>query len=203
MRKVSIEERQILLQLIKSCEYFHLSEKQSIGCISKILNRNISRRTYYSYKRKQYSNDIFIRLKESIYKSSIDKLSILLLNDDADLEVRAKVNELVAGQFPDKEKPPFLPPSQYISENNENMKDKVKYVLTKNRHFKETKNLSKNRLNSIPINATIREEFIKCGKVNCNQCPHGPYYYMYWKVKSNDTKSRLRKKYLGTTDPRQ
>jgi hypothetical protein len=44
------------------------------------------------------------------------------------------------------------------------MKDKVKDVLAKIRHFKEMKNLSKDRLNSLPNNTTIREEFIKCGK---------------------------------------
>jgi hypothetical protein len=59
-------------------------------------------------------------------------LSILFLSDGADYEVRAKVNGLVAGQFPDKEKPSFLIPSQYgaeNSENSENMKYKVKDIL--------------------------------------------------------------------------
>jgi hypothetical protein len=49
----------------------------------------------------------------------------------------------------------------------------------------------------------MREEFIKCGRDACNNCPHGPYYYAYWKDKSKDNnKSKLRKKYMGTTDPR-
>lgn len=55
----------------------------------------------------------------------------------------------------------------------------------------------------IPWNATIREENIKCGKDSCNLCPHGPYFYVYWKDKSKvDIKSKLRKKYLGNIDPR-
>lgn len=199
---MSIEEQQLLLQLIKICEYYHLSEKQSIGCINNILKRNISRRSYYTYKSRLYSHDVFNRLKESIYNSSLDRLSILLFNDDAYPAVRIKANELVADQFPYKEKPSFLLPSQYYNGDNENMKDKVKDVLTKNIHFKEMEKLSKDRLNSLPKNATIREEFIKCGKINCNQCPHGPYYYAYFKDKSNGDKSKLRKKYLGTTDPR-
>ncbi len=102
---LSDNEQQLILQLMKSYEYYHLNEKQSIGCINKILNRNTSRRTYYTYKHKLYAHDVFKRLKDSIYNSHLDSLSILLLNDEADLEVRAKVNELVAGQFPDKEKP--------------------------------------------------------------------------------------------------
>ncbi len=54
----------------------------------------------------------------------------------------------------------------------------------------------------MPKNATIREEFIKCGKDICNLCPHGPYYYVYWKDKKDDNKSKLRKRHLGVIDPR-
>ena len=38
-----------------------------------------------------------------------------------------------------------------------------------------------NRAKSIPENATIRKEYIKCGKEICEQ-KHGPYYYAYWKI---------------------
>jgi hypothetical protein len=37
-----------------------------------------------------------------------------------------------------------------------------------------------NRSKSIPEYATIRKEYIKCGKEMC-QYKHGPYYYAYWK----------------------
>lgn len=201
MRRLSIKERQLLLQLLKSCVYYNLTEKQSIKCINKILSRNISRRSYYIYKRKLYSHDVFKRLKESIYSSSLDRISMLLLNDNSDLEVRAKVNKLIADQFPDEDLSP--PRSPFFSENNENMKYKLKDALEKIRQFKQMENKSNNRLNALPRNATIREEFIKCGKEACNQCPHGIYYYAYWKNKTKgNNKSKLRKKYLGATDPR-
>jgi hypothetical protein len=32
----------------------------------------------------------------------------------------------------------------------------------------------------IPLNATIRQEYAKCGDPDC-QNPHGPYLYAYWK----------------------
>src|SRR5215210_4948014 len=112
---------------MKSCEYYHLSEKQSIVCLNKILNINISRRSYYTYKRKLYSHDVFNRLKESIYNSHLDRLSILLLNDDADLEVRAKVNKLVGDQFPNKVLSHLQSP--HNNEINENLKDKLKDTL--------------------------------------------------------------------------
>jgi hypothetical protein len=44
---------------------------------------------------------------------------------------------------------------------------------------------------AIPKNATIRQEFIKCGNPDCVK-KHRPYLYAYWK----DNK-RLRKKYVG------
>jgi hypothetical protein len=46
---------------------------------------------------------------------------------------------------------------------------------------------------SVPSNATIKEERIKCGK-SCLMCPHGPYYYAYWK----SDRGKLKKKYIGT-----
>lgn len=114
------------------------------------------------------------------------------------------MNELVAGQFPDKEKPSFILPSQYHFGNDDNTKGNLKDALMKIKQFKESGKLSKDRLNSLHNNATIREEFIKCGKANCNLCPHGPYYYGYWKEKTKDgNKSKLRKRYLGASDPRQ
>ncbi len=202
MRSFVLEEQQLLLQLIKSCEYYHLSEKQSIECINKILNRNISRRTYYIYKHKLFTNDVFSRLKESIYSSHLDRISLLLLNDDADFEVRAKVNKLIADQFPDKVLSHLQYP--YITDNNENTKGEPKNTLLADiRKIKEKNRLSNDKLNPLPKNATIRGEFIKCGKEACNLCPHGPYYYSYWKEKTkDDNKSKLRKKYLGVIDPR-
>jgi hypothetical protein len=43
----------------------------------------------------------------------------------------------------------------------------------------------------IPLNATIRQEYVKCGNPDC-QNPHGPYLYAYWK---QDMK--LKKRYVG------
>ena len=56
------------------------------------------------------------------------------------------------------------------------------------------------RYETVPKNANIREEFVKCRKNNCSDCPHEPYYYTYWR--DVNTK-RLKKKYPGVIDPRQ
>jgi hypothetical protein len=43
----------------------------------------------------------------------------------------------------------------------------------------------------IPPNATIRQEYVKCGDPDC-QNSHGPYLYTYWKHNN-----KLNKKYVG------
>ena len=55
-----------------------------------------------------------------------------------------------------------------------------------------------NRSKSIPKNATIRKEYIKCGKEMC-QYKHGPYYYAYWK---DSESKKLKKKYIGDHMPK-
>jgi hypothetical protein len=50
------------------------------------------------------------------------------------------------------------------------------------------------RSKSIPKNATIRKEFVKCKKSNCYHERHGPYYYAYWK---DPETNKLKKKYIG------
>ena len=57
---------------------------------------------------------------------------------------------------------------------------------------------------TVPSKATIRFEYVKCGKINCNTCIekdyHGGYYFAYWRDKENHGK--LKKKYIGVHDPR-
>jgi hypothetical protein len=50
------------------------------------------------------------------------------------------------------------------------------------------------RSKSIPKNATIRKEYVKCKKPNCYSDRHGPFYYAYWKDPAD---KKLRKKYIG------
>ena len=43
---------------------------------------------------------------------------------------------------------------------------------------------------------TYRLEHVRCGKRGCTRCPHGPYWYAYWREEG-----RLRSRYIGTTLP--
>ena len=38
----------------------------------------------------------------------------------------------------------------------------------------------------------LREQMIRCGKPNCGRCPHGPYWYAYWREEG-----RRRSRYIG------
>jgi hypothetical protein len=55
-----------------------------------------------------------------------------------------------------------------------------------------------NRAKSIPEYATIRKEYVKCGKEMC-ELKHGPYYYAYWK---DPESKKLKKKYIGDRMPK-
>lgn len=39
---------------------------------------------------------------------------------------------------------------------------------------------------------TYRQEHVRCGKRGCTRCPHGPYWYGYWKQDG-----RTRSQYIG------
>lgn len=47
-----------------------------------------------------------------------------------------------------------------------------------------------------PLHVTYRQEEVRCGGDGCNGCPHGPYWYGYWKQDG-----RTRKMYIGRTLP--
>lgn len=43
---------------------------------------------------------------------------------------------------------------------------------------------------------TYRLEAVRCGKPNCRSCPHGPYWYAYYREGK-----RLRSRYIGRELP--
>jgi hypothetical protein len=66
---------------------------------------------------------------------------------------------------------------------------------------------SKINAKTTPDHATIRKEYVRCGKLGCEE-PHGPYYYAYWKEEEKGSvpvqskyRKKLKKKYIGTSLP--
>lgn len=43
---------------------------------------------------------------------------------------------------------------------------------------------------------TYRQERVRCGREGCTRCPHGPYWYAYWREGG-----RLRSRYIGKRPP--
>ena len=73
------------------------------------------------------------------------------------------------------------------------------------KRMKDAEESSIQRFKALPGNATIRKEYVKCGKDSC-EMSHGPYYYAYWKERiSSDNPSvtvwKLKKKYIGSHLP--
>lgn len=42
------------------------------------------------------------------------------------------------------------------------------------------------------VRVTYRQEYVRCGKDACTTCPHGPYWYAYWRENG-----RTRSQYIG------
>lgn len=47
-----------------------------------------------------------------------------------------------------------------------------------------------------PGKVTYRLEHVRCGKEGCTRCPHGPYWYAYWRERG-----RVRSRYIGKSLP--
>jgi hypothetical protein len=47
-----------------------------------------------------------------------------------------------------------------------------------------------------PLNVTYRQQAVNCGKPACSKCPHGPYWYAYWREGG-----KVRSRYIGRSLP--
>jgi hypothetical protein len=45
---------------------------------------------------------------------------------------------------------------------------------------------------ALPPTLRYRQDMVRCGRSTCTRCPHGPYWYAYWKEDG-----RTRKRYIG------
>ncbi|GBE24638.1 MAG TPA: hypothetical protein ENG98_02060 [Actinobacteria bacterium] len=50
-------------------------------------------------------------------------------------------------------------------------------------------------LGATPPDIKVRSQSVRCGKPTCSRCPHGPYWYAYWREDG-----KRRSKYLGKLD---
>jgi len=111
----------------------------------------------------------------------------------------------LASLYNDNSKKPSLDRSKPLFEHKRTSLQKV-FANANKAIDKSTKFINKiksrqlacaSRAKSIPGNATIRKEYIRCGKQMC-EIEHGPYYYAYWK---DHQSKKLKKKYIGDHMP--
>ncbi len=122
---------QFLLNLIKSCEKFNLTEKESLITISKVLGKDISRRTYYNYKKKLYGKETLQRPKDSFY--DIPAMRCLLLDCEwPDSIGNPKTNIQITEQFPNRKD--VFHNLEEQPENTKDISEQIKLIVDKYNH---------------------------------------------------------------------
>jgi hypothetical protein len=178
MLQLSDKEKQLLLYLITNCEIYQLNEKEALIYIKNKFPKVISRRTYYNYKNQMYldhsKNASFFRLfrLRSSRQRSKDITSLSLISHREriirDGLTNANINY---GEFAKLDDHKLSVKKMYekagsIIKQGEGLVAKMK----------SKKEIIKRNSKRIPENATIREEYVRCGKDFCLRCEHGPYY---------------------------
>lgn len=142
-------------------------------------------------------------IKKSIYNSKTLKCFLLYLDERLEPD-GFNIHKHISEQFPDQDS------IFHITKEQEENILRVNKKITSNFFIpdvsKDPSYSNLTRVNQLPKNYTIREEYIRCGKEKTNKCKslsHGPYYYAYWREDSvGSHNNNLRKKYLGTIDSR-
>lgn len=198
MVKLTNKEKRILAFIVTNCELYYLNESEAMVYIEDNLGRPVSRRTYYYYKRRIYRiHEKYSNYSEALKMSHpllFKKCCKPLLAVDKITMFRNGLKEKINLEKYDRLT--FIPHYFKVFESGVG---KSIESLEKSISNLESNVVTVNGTSiPFPANATVREEFVKCGKLFCHRCPHGPYYYAYWR----DENRKLRKKYLGTNKPR-
>ena len=193
MSKLTKKEKRILTFIITNCELYHLNETEAMTYIQDNLGRPISRRTYYSYKNRIYRD----YEKSSIYSETLRRTHPQMFRRYCNLYLASDKIEMLRNGLKEKirlekyDRLTFMP--EYLKVFQARTVTQIESLEKSIYGLKSEKESVNRNCISIPDNASVREEFIKCGKISCSSCPHGPYYYAYWK-----NNGKLKKKYVGT-----
>ena len=192
MNNLSGADKEYLKLLILDCETFHLDEKESIAYATRKLNKKISRTSYYNCKKEIADNNSLTSLfSNRKWEKSLSFLHRSALRNSIggstnDPRIRSH-NAWNDPEFVSKYSDRFFAEGYALVGRTKRMSARIK----------SHQDLSSKNYSSVPSNATIRKEFVKCGNLYCYRCKHGPYYYAYWKEGR-----KLKKKYIGKYDPR-
>jgi hypothetical protein len=200
MLQLTDKQKQLLLYLITNCEIYQLNEKEALEYINNKFSKLISRRSYYNYKNQMYKDHDknapffgLFRFHES-KKRSKDMASLSLMSHRERIIRDGLINTNISYEEFSKLDDHELSVKKMYEKAGLIIKQSEGLVAKMNSKREITNRNSK----AIPKNATIREEYVRCGKDFCLKCEHGPYYYAYWRDKSG----KLKKKYIGRNNPR-
>lgn len=201
MLQLSNKEKLSLSYLITNCEIYQLNESEALQYIKEKFPKPISRRTYYNYKNhiynNHYKNSPYFRLFRfhDSKQSSKDITSISFMSHRERIIRDGLINENISRDEFSRLDDHKLSLEKMYEKAGSIIKHGEKLFVKIN----SKREIAKRKSNGIPPNATIRKEYVKCGKEFCLRCEHGPYYYAYWREKSG----KLKKKYIGRNDPRE
>ena len=202
MLQSSDKQKQFLLYLITNCEIYQLNEKEALEYIKNKFSKPISRRAYYNYKNQMYKDHDkyspysgLLRFHESKQRSK-DMTSLSLISHRERIIRDGLLNKNITSQDEFyRLDDPEISLEKIYEKAGSLIKESEKALVKINSKIQITYRNSK----SIPQNATIRKEYVKCGKEFCLRCEHGPYCYAYWREESG----KLKKKYIGRNNPRE
>ncbi|MDN5845876.1 MAG: hypothetical protein L0H53_06330 [Candidatus Nitrosocosmicus sp.] len=123
-------------------------------------------------------------MNKSIYKSKLFKSLLLYLGDNTNNSDYYEINKLISNQFPQKQDVFQISDEQFEKSSRLNNKINSNFCIPDGSNDSFYSNLK--RVNRFPKNYTLRKEYVRCGKSKNNKyksCPHGPYYYAYWREK--------------------
>ncbi|MBC7129178.1 MAG: hypothetical protein H5T45_05555 [Thermoplasmatales archaeon] len=88
----------------------------------------------------------------------------------------------------------------------EKLEEMKEYIEKRIQELQESKTSKKEvKTREVVRSITYQLEKVKCGKEGCTKCPHGPYWYAYWregeKVKSKYIGKKLGKEKIIPVQP--
>jgi hypothetical protein len=200
MLKLSDKEKRTLSYLITNCEIYQLNEKEALEYIKNKFSKSISRRAYYNYKNKVYEEHDKNSLYSGLYRFQESKQRSKDITSLSMISHRERIIQdgLLNGNITSRNEFSKLDNTQISLKK---MREKAIFLIKESEKVlvkinSKTQTANRNS-KAIPKNATIRKEYVKCGKDFCLKCEHGPYYYAYWRDKSG----KLKKKYIGRNNP--
>ena len=95
------DSKDFLIGLVKNCEYYDLTEIQSLDLVNSKLSKPISISTYYNHKKKLYQDKKFQSLKKSVYKSKLLRCLKLYLDGQPEPDGH-NIQKHISEKFPKK-----------------------------------------------------------------------------------------------------